>query len=135
MILSTILLPWISWPEVYYTRLHQFISECPLTKTGGDNIFQVKTDAAVLDTQDEVLTAYIKSQTPVNIALEGRILNVNGTSTIQPIGGGSAGNATPTTSGLPVPPTQSVSMGSVEKRANFGFTAVCVMSIFALLAF
>ncbi|CAG8961542.1 hypothetical protein HYFRA_00013960 [Hymenoscyphus fraxineus] len=48
---------------------------------GGDNIFQIKTDVVVLDTQDEVLTRYVASQSPVNIEIEGRIVNlgINGT--------------------------------------------------------
>ena len=43
----------------------------------GDNIFQKKSEFAVLDTQDEVLTQYIEAQSPIDIKIEGRILNVN----------------------------------------------------------
>jgi 2',3'-cyclic-nucleotide 2'-phosphodiesterase (5'-nucleotidase family) len=59
---------------------------------GGDNIFQVKTDFAVLDTQDEVLTRYIISQSPVNIALDGRITASNSSTA----SGTTTGGATPT---------------------------------------
>ena len=40
---------------------------------GGDNFFTPTTDFVSLDTQDEVLTQYIQSQTPVNIELDSRI--------------------------------------------------------------
>ncbi|KAF1912079.1 Metallo-dependent phosphatase-like protein [Ampelomyces quisqualis] len=40
---------------------------------GGDNFFTPTTDFITLDTQDEVLAQYIKSQTPVNIDLDKRI--------------------------------------------------------------
>ncbi|KAL3417911.1 5'-nucleotidase [Phlyctema vagabunda] len=46
---------------------------------GGDNIFTATTDFVTLDTQDEVLTRYILAQTPVDVALDGRIAVVNGT--------------------------------------------------------
>ncbi|PSN75241.1 Metallo-dependent phosphatase [Corynespora cassiicola Philippines] len=46
---------------------------------GGDNFFTPTTDFVSLDTQDEVLTQYIQSQTPVNIELDSRIEQVNGT--------------------------------------------------------
>jgi 2',3'-cyclic-nucleotide 2'-phosphodiesterase (5'-nucleotidase family) len=48
---------------------------------GGDNIFQTKTEFVTLDTQDAVLTQYILSESPVDIALDGRIKMVNGTTT------------------------------------------------------
>ncbi|KAK5091250.1 hypothetical protein LTR05_001431 [Lithohypha guttulata] len=46
---------------------------------GGDNFFLPVTDFVTLDTQDEVLTQYILRQSPVDIALDGRIAVVNGT--------------------------------------------------------
>jgi len=70
------------------------IGDAPLDKTktynvvtldflagGGDNIFQKKTEFAVLDTQDEVLTQYIISKSPIDIKLDGRIKEVNETTT------------------------------------------------------
>ncbi|KAF2117395.1 5`-nucleotidase protein-like protein [Lophiotrema nucula] len=58
---------------------------------GGDNIFTPTTDFVSLDTQDFVLTQYILSQSPVDVALDGRIEEVNGT----------APSATPSGSGAP----------------------------------
>ncbi|CAI6331949.1 unnamed protein product [Periconia digitata] len=46
---------------------------------GGDNFFTPTKDFAILDTQDQVLTQYIQEQTPVDIALDGRIKIVDGT--------------------------------------------------------
>ena len=48
-----------------------------LTTLGGDNFFLPYDDFITLDTQDEVLTAYIGSETPVNIELDGRIAIVD----------------------------------------------------------
>ncbi|KXT13452.1 hypothetical protein AC579_4247 [Pseudocercospora musae] len=57
---------------------------------GGDNFFATPfEDAITLDTQDEVLVAYIRQQSPVDIALDGRISAVNGTSSSS-----AGGNAT-----------------------------------------
>jgi hypothetical protein len=50
----------------------------------GDNIFLRKTDFAILDTQDFVLTQYIQAQSPVDIKLEGRIREVNATAPLTP---------------------------------------------------
>lgn len=69
--------------------------------TGGDNFFPPTKDFAILDTQDEVLTQYILAQTPVDIALDGRISIVNGTAT-PPTNG-----TTPPTTGTPAPPASS----------------------------
>lgn len=44
---------------------------------GGDNFFLPTTDFVTLDTQDEVLTAYILAQSPVDIELDGRIAQVD----------------------------------------------------------
>jgi 2',3'-cyclic-nucleotide 2'-phosphodiesterase (5'-nucleotidase family) len=99
---------------------------------GGDNFFEPTTEFITLDTQDEVLTAYILSQTPVNIELDGRIEEVdrqregipgagNGTST-----GHDTTNGTSPTTG--VPPEQ-----TTNAAARLGAGAVGV-SIFAVLA-
>jgi hypothetical protein len=99
---------------------------------GGDNFFEPTSDFITLDTQDEVLTAYILSQTPVNIELDGRIEEVdrqregipgagNGTST----GNGTTNGTSPTTG---VPPEQ-----TTNAAASLGAGAVGV-SIFAVLA-
>jgi 2',3'-cyclic-nucleotide 2'-phosphodiesterase (5'-nucleotidase family) len=40
---------------------------------GGDNFFTPTTDFVSLDTQDQVLTQYVQSQSPVKIAIDGRI--------------------------------------------------------------
>ncbi|KAG5651016.1 hypothetical protein H0H81_010222 [Sphagnurus paluster] len=41
---------------------------------GGDNIFPAVTEIVGLDTQDEVLTNYIKANSPINTSVEGRIV-------------------------------------------------------------
>lgn len=47
---------------------------------GGDNFFAETFDNVItLDTQDEILTQYVQSQSPVNIELDGRISIVSGT--------------------------------------------------------
>lgn len=40
---------------------------------GGDNFFEVATDFAILDLQADVLEDYIAAQSPINIAVDGRI--------------------------------------------------------------
>jgi 2',3'-cyclic-nucleotide 2'-phosphodiesterase (5'-nucleotidase family) len=68
---------------------------------GGDNFFTPTTEFVSLDTQDQVLTQYVQSQSPVNIKLDGRIAKVdrqrddtstpgNGTSTPDPAETGAA---------------------------------------------
>lgn len=73
---------------------------------GGDNFFTPTTDFVTLDTQDEVLTAYILSQTPVDIKLDGRISKVdrqksgaNGTTNGTANGTASSSGATPAQTG------------------------------------
>lgn len=44
---------------------------------GGDNIFPEFSEIITLDTQDVVLTNYIIQQSPVDIALDGRISTVS----------------------------------------------------------
>ncbi|EGP84686.1 uncharacterized protein MYCGRDRAFT_47115 [Zymoseptoria tritici IPO323] len=67
---------------------------------GGDNFFDMQfPDAVSLATQDEVLTAYIQQQSPVNIELDGRIAVVNGqanttTGASNGTTGGAGGNTT-----------------------------------------
>ena len=48
---------------------------------GGDNFWEPRNDFVALDTQDEVLTNYIASfgDNEIDIELEGRILQVDGT--------------------------------------------------------
>ncbi|KAH6705200.1 5'-nucleotidase protein-like protein [Leptodontidium sp. MPI-SDFR-AT-0119] len=90
---------------------------------GGDNIFQKKTTFSILDTQDEVLTGYIESQSPVNITLVSRIMNANGTVTAQPTGTGST--STPTGSGSP---TETPSAGLLSRGGASGLSAVAALA-------
>ncbi|CAM1502710.1 Fc.00g074860.m01.CDS01 [Cosmosporella sp. VM-42] len=46
---------------------------------GGDNIFETTTDFISLDTQDEVLVAYVKEHSPLDVKLEERIVATNET--------------------------------------------------------
>jgi hypothetical protein len=55
---------------------------------GGDNFFaETFENVITLDTQDEILTSYIQSQSPVDIELDGRIAIVSGSA-------GTIGNGT-----------------------------------------
>jgi hypothetical protein len=61
---------------------------------GGDNFFAQTFDNVItLDTQDEILTQYVQSQSPVNIELDGRISIVDGSA------GSSGGGGNGTSSG------------------------------------
>lgn len=53
---------------------------------GCDNFWEPITDFVTLDTQDEVLTRYIQSQSPVDIELDGRISIVNGSAADATVG-------------------------------------------------
>lgn len=80
---------------------------------GGDNIFQVKTAPTILDTQDEVLTRYVVAQSPVNIALDGRITASNAT----------AGNGTSTTNSTSSTTTGAAPTATTSKPASAGVLA------------
>ncbi|KAF2175196.1 Metallo-dependent phosphatase [Zopfia rhizophila CBS 207.26] len=73
---------------------------------GGDNIFMPFTNFISLDTQDEILVQYIKTQSPVNITLDGRIKEVNGT-----------GNSTDPTATASVPGGKSSETGAAMARS------------------
>ncbi|KAH4069959.1 hypothetical protein HBI49_131460 [Parastagonospora nodorum] len=68
---------------------------------GGDNFFNPITDFISLDTQDEVLTDYIKSQSPVKISLDKRIEAVDRQRPSTPGGGNGTTNGTAPSSGSP----------------------------------
>jgi 2',3'-cyclic-nucleotide 2'-phosphodiesterase (5'-nucleotidase family) len=93
---------------------------------GGDNFFTPTTDFVSLDTQDEVLVQYIKSQSPVNIKLDGRISTTDKQRDGTPGAGNSSSNGTsPTSSGAPPQQTGAA--------ARLGAGAVG-MSVFGVLA-
>jgi 5'-nucleotidase len=50
---------------------------------GGDNIMPVQSDFVVLDTLDEVLTAYIQRLGSIDEALQNRVVLVNDTTPVQ----------------------------------------------------
>lgn len=79
---------------------------------GGDNFFTPTTDFITLDTQDEVLTQYIKSQTPVDIKLDKRIEAVDRQRPSTPGGGNGTANGTNPTSAQP---SQPVSTGAAAR--------------------
>ena len=92
---------------------------------GGDNFFSpIFENFVVLDTLDEVLTAYIGSQSPVDIALEGRIVQSNGTST----GGG---NGSSTTTGTPGPTTTAPNAGTYQSVSRVSLA----VALFAAVVF
>jgi 5'-nucleotidase len=97
---------------------------------GGDNFFEPIADFITLDTQDEVLTKYIQSQSPVDIKLDGRISEVDGQRQGTPGAGNGTGNGTtngtsPTTG---VPPE-----ATTNAAARLGAGAVGI-SVFGVLA-
>lgn len=51
---------------------------------GGDNIMPARSDIIVLDTLDEVLTAYIQRVRTVNVPLQGRVVFTNETTPVRP---------------------------------------------------
>jgi 2',3'-cyclic-nucleotide 2'-phosphodiesterase (5'-nucleotidase family) len=79
---------------------------------GGDNFFTPITDFITLDTQDEVLTQYIKSQSPVDIQLDKRIEAVDRQRPNTPGGGNGTANGTNPTSASP---SQPVSTGAATR--------------------
>jgi 2',3'-cyclic-nucleotide 2'-phosphodiesterase (5'-nucleotidase family) len=71
---------------------------------GGDNFFTPTTDFVVLDTQDEVLTAYVLAKTPVDIKLDKRIEAVDRVRSGAPGAGNGTTNGTTPSSAQPSPP-------------------------------
>lgn len=94
---------------------------------GGDNFFNTTTDFITLDTQDEVLTQYVQSQTPVNIKLDKRIEAVDRQRPAVPGAGNGTSNGTTPSSPQPSPP------GSTGAAARLGASAVGA-SIFGAIA-
>ncbi|KAF2843022.1 Metallo-dependent phosphatase [Patellaria atrata CBS 101060] len=87
---------------------------------GGDNFFTTETEFASLGTQDEVLVDYIRSQTPVNVTLEGRIRVVNGSAEDPP---SSTSSPTGTETGSP---TSTESAGEPTDTGAAGTLGVSV---------
>jgi hypothetical protein len=92
---------------------------------GGDNFFTPTTDFITLDTQDEVLTSYIQSQSPVKIELDKRIEAVDRQRPSTPGGG----NGTTPSSAQPSSPA------STGAAARFGASFVDLSVIGALAGF
>jgi 2',3'-cyclic-nucleotide 2'-phosphodiesterase (5'-nucleotidase family) len=92
---------------------------------GGDNFFTPTTDFITLDTQDEVLTSYIQSQSPVKIELDKRIEAVDRQRPSTPGGG----NGTTPSSAQPSSPA------STGAAACFGASFVDLSVIGALAGF
>ncbi|KAF1828500.1 Metallo-dependent phosphatase [Decorospora gaudefroyi] len=94
---------------------------------GGDNFIEPTTDFITLDTLDEVLTAYIQSQSPIDIELDGRISEVDRQREDTPGAGNATTNGTSPTSSVPPPPSYTGAAG------RLGTEAVGI-SIFGVLA-
>ena len=92
--------------------------------SGGDNIFQPVANPATLDLQDEVLTRYIESESPVSIGIEGRIRNVNGTKSNENETLASGGVPSATDGGAQA--TETPSTGSLLQLSNMGFIGIFV---------
>lgn len=102
---------------------------------GGDNFFEPTTDFVTLDTQDEVLTSYIQSQSPVDIKLDGRIEEVDRQREDTVVPGNSTTNGTtngtsPTTG---VPPQQT--QNAAAALGQGAVSAFIVGTVAALLMF
>ncbi|EFQ92816.1 hypothetical protein PTNB73_09054 [Pyrenophora teres f. teres] len=98
---------------------------------GGDNFFEPSTDFITLDTQDEVLTAYILSKSPVDIKLDGRIEEVDRQrDDVTPGSGNGTTNGTRPTTGAPPQQTTNsavrLGQGAVGAGA-FGVMAALLM--------
>ncbi|CZT50612.1 related to 5`-nucleotidase precursor [Rhynchosporium secalis] len=87
---------------------------------GGDNIFQKRTTFDILDTQDEVLTGYIESQSPVNITLVTRVKDAKGTATTPSAGTGSPTAPAASASGTGKSSAGQLSRGEVSGLLAFG---------------
>jgi 2',3'-cyclic-nucleotide 2'-phosphodiesterase (5'-nucleotidase family) len=79
---------------------------------GGDNFFTPIKEFITLDTQDEVLTQYIKSQSPVKIELDKRIEAVDRQRPSTPASGNGTTNGTTPSS---VRPSQPISTGAAMR--------------------
>lgn len=91
--------------------------------SGGDNFFSpIFENFIVLDTLDEILTDYIGSQSPVDIALEGRIVQSNGTAT-------DGENPSGTTTGAPGPTTTAPGAAAYESVSRVLLAAVLIISL------
>jgi 2',3'-cyclic-nucleotide 2'-phosphodiesterase (5'-nucleotidase family) len=88
---------------------------------GGDNFFTPTTDFITLDTQDEVLTGYIQSQTPVDIKLDKRIEAVDRQRPNTPEGS----NGTSPTSAQPSLPAST----GAAARFGSGILGTAVLSV------
>jgi 2',3'-cyclic-nucleotide 2'-phosphodiesterase (5'-nucleotidase family) len=93
---------------------------------GGDNFFTPITDFATLDTQDEVLTQYVKAKSPVNIKLDKRIEVVDRQRQGTPGAGNGTSNGTTPTSARPSPPV------STNAATRFGAGAISASILGAL---
>lgn len=95
---------------------------------GGDNIFVKQTNLAALDTQDQVLTNYVASQSPINIGIEGRIIDLNGTApaATSPTASGTGAGASASASATPPPSAGSRLSGSLSMAYAVGMAAVVV---------
>lgn len=96
---------------------------------GGDNFFTPTTDFVTLDTQDEVLTQYIKSQTPVKIQLDKRIEVVDGQRNTTSGGNGTANGTSPSSTGSSSPE----STGAAARLSSGIFGATIFAAIAGLL--
>lgn len=97
---------------------------------GGDNFFTPITDFITLDTQDEVLTQYIKAQTPVNIKLDKRIEAVDRQRQGTFGSGNSTSNSTVPTSARPSAPA---STGGAMRFLPGGISASIFGALVGLL--
>lgn len=98
---------------------------------GGDNFFTPTTDFVTLDTQDEVLTQYILSQSPVNIKLDGRIEVVNRQRNTTAGGNGTTNGTNPSGTGSPSP----AATGAASKLGSGVVGATILAAIAGLLMF
>lgn len=98
---------------------------------GGDNIFEPSTDFVSLDLQDEVLTSYVQSQTPINIELDGRIEVVDSQREDTPGAGNGTSNGTSPTTGAP--PQQTTNAAARLSQGAIGASVVSVVAATLML--
>ncbi|KAH7038387.1 5'-nucleotidase [Microdochium trichocladiopsis] len=86
---------------------------------GGDNIFPKVASPVVLDLQADVLTRYIQAESPIDIAIEGRIETVSEI----PGGGGGGGGSSSTITSSSASATSSSSSSSSSASASASASA------------
>ena len=99
---------------------------------GGDNILLQTNDFITLDTQDEVLTSYLQEHNPLDVTLEQRVVQTNGTGSGGSGNGTSGGNGTSNGNGGSGGGSGGKNGGSVERAPVLAALVAVAVALFAL---